>query len=284
MELKAARSLIRAARGQWNDLVLTHRVAEVDAFLVSYPKSGRTWLRYLLSSYIARIAALDFAPDLQTTFRVLPNFDLDKRRGLPAFVGKSGKFPLPLIAVSHRMFEPAFFADKPVVLLLRDPRDVCVSAYFHQTRHKNRFSGSMPEFIGDEQFGLPSIISYHNSWARGLAGRQSLVVSYEDMSQDIMSTASRVLSFLDLPIDESLLAAAIDEARFDSMKRAEQTTRIPAHSYDPTDEESARVRKGKVGGFADYLSADDVGRITSLCREGLSREASKLMAMTGFEF
>lgn len=279
-----ARKLARQARRGWHDFRLARRVDEIDAFLVSYPKSGRTWLRFLLSCYFARTAKLGFEPDLQTTFKVLPNFDLDPVRGLPAaVVGRNaGRADAPLIAVSHRSYDRRFFGDKPVILLLRDPRDVCVSAFFHQTRHKKRFSGEISQFIDDRQFGLPSIIDYHNGWADGLIGRPSLVLSYEEIKRDTAGSVRRLLGFLKVPVDEAALAQAIALASFDQMKKSEQKVQISGHAYDPNDGESARMRKGKVGGFTDYLSEAEVGRIMALCRAHLSPKGSGLMALSGF--
>jgi alcohol sulfotransferase len=246
----------------------------VDAFLVSYPKSGRTWLRYILSHYLAGLAELGFEPDLNSTFRVLPNFDLLPDRGLPAFVGKSER--LPLIAVSHLAYAPALFHRRPVILKVRDPRDVTVSAYFHQTRQKRRFSGTMADFIEDPDLGVPAIIAYHNGWANALLERKHLVVSYERLRADPHKESAAILDFLDLPIDRGLLEAAIAAGDFDRMRSLEIEDGIPGHRYDRLDGEALRMRKGKVGGFTDYLSATEIARIETLCQTGLSPAAKAL--------
>ena len=99
--LKTAYRRVRRAR---NMALLERAAPSVDAFLVSYPKSGRTWLRFLLSCYFARVAKLGSEPDLHSTFRVLPKFDRDAERGLPAYAGRAHDVELPLVAVSHRQF------------------------------------------------------------------------------------------------------------------------------------------------------------------------------------
>ncbi|WP_084356249.1 sulfotransferase domain-containing protein [Novosphingobium lentum] len=278
MRFEPLRKLARRMRRARNDALLARRVPDVSAFLVSYPKSGRTWLRYLLSCYLARIGGLDFEPDLSTTFRVLPNFDIDPVRGLPGCVVMQLGTRIPLIAVSHRRFDARWFTSHPVIFLVRDPRDVCVSAYFHQTRHKQRFDGDMASFIEDAEFGIPSIAAYHNGWAAGLSAKRMLVVSYEEMSRDTHAAVERILRFLDVPIDEAALDYAVARARFDSMKRDELRTGLPGHSYNRDDDESVRMRKGKVGGFDDYLSSQEADRIAELCSSILTPEAVKLFA------
>jgi Sulfotransferase domain len=279
-----ARRLALALRRTGNDLVLRRQSSKVDAFLTSYPKSGRTWLRFLLSSYFARVADLNFEPDLRTTFRVLPNFDRDHSRGLPAFEGRRRGVSLPLIAVSHRAYDRGLFSDRPIVMLVRDPRDVCVSAYFHETRHKHRFSGDILTFIEDEKFGVPAIVEYHNGWAKGLPGHaQSLVVSYEAMHRDTVSTIVEILRFLDTPVDHEALAHAIERAKFDRMRKDEQQAGIPGHDYNRNDADSLRVRKGEVGGFSQYLSDAEAARIIEICSQRLNDGARNLMARSGID-
>ena len=58
---------------------------KADAFLVSYPKSGRTWFRFVLSNYFAHAFNLDTDVDLHSMFKIMPNFDGDPVRGIPAF-------------------------------------------------------------------------------------------------------------------------------------------------------------------------------------------------------
>ncbi|MGB3711954.1 MAG: sulfotransferase domain-containing protein [Erythrobacter sp.] len=268
-------------RRSGHDARLQDRLSQVDGFLVSYPKSGRTWLRYLLSIYFARRAELAFEPDLHSTFRVLPNFDLDKQRGLPAYDGGS-MGPLPLVAVSHRDYDAKLFGSVPVIVLLRDPRDVLVSSYFHQTRHKHRFDGSIGAFLDSPEFGAQSIADYHNRWASGLEDRRSLAISYEDMSANTESVVTRVLDFLGVPVDEQVLRDAVEKARFESMQKKERKTGIPGHEYDRKDADASRVRRGKVAGYEDYLSAAEGEYIRQVFAERLTEAAKQLYRPTGF--
>src|SRR3546814_696322 len=80
-----ANALLRDVRQRAEAKHLRAVASRCDAFLTSYPKCGRTWLRYLLSHYLAETVGLGFQPDLVSTFRILPNFDCDPVRGVPAF-------------------------------------------------------------------------------------------------------------------------------------------------------------------------------------------------------
>ena len=280
MITKAVKWALRLPQRRRDTRFLQDAIRRVDAVLVSYPKSGRTWLRYALSCYFAKVAALDLVPDLATTFRVLPNLDRDPVRGLPAFA-YGGNPMLPLIAVSHREYDRGLFADRPVVFLLRDPRDVVVSSYFHATRHKHRYHGTLKSFIRDHNQGLADLLRYLNGWAAGLAGHRHHVVSYEAMSDDPARAIRGILVFLGVPCDEAALTAAVEASRFDAMRQTEQQSGIPGHNYDRADSESLRMRKGKAGGFRDYLDPADIALIEDWCQSDLSSAARDLVRRTG---
>lgn len=259
---------------------LAGAAASTDAFLASYPKSGRTWFRFILANYFAAAAKLDIDVSLHNMFAVLPNFDFDPVRGLPAF-GFGGQPGVPLISVSHRPYEQLLFRRRPVVFMVRDPRDVLVSAYFHATRHKHRFSGGMHDFLNDPSQGLPALLRYLNGWAAGLTRHRHHLLSYERLSADPAGSTAQVLTFLGVGIDHGALARAIELSHFETMRDRERREGIPAHDYDRSDGESLRMRRGKAGGYIDYLSDGEIALIEAACTAKLTPAAKELVAATG---
>src|SRR3546814_13073365 len=88
---------------------------------------------------------------------------------------------MPLVLISHRRHDAALFADRPIILLIRDPRDIMVSAYFHATRHKRRFGGTIGAFMRDRRHGLPALIRGWNGWANGPLRPQHLLLNCAGM-------------------------------------------------------------------------------------------------------
>jgi len=260
---------------------LASMAMKADAFLVSYPKSGRTWFRFLLSNYFARAYKLDIDVDLHSMFRILPNFDADPVRGLPAFALSKGRAELPLVPVSHLEFSRRLFLNRPIILMVRDPRDVIVSSYFHATRQKHSFQGGMGEFIADQQRGLPALIRYLNGWAKGAGSRKTHIVTYEKLAADTAVETTKVLSFLGCAINPLDVERAVAAGRFSAMKEQEISIGLPAHEYDRADDESLRMRRGKVGGFTDYLDAGQIRIIEETCARELTPAAMKLLEGTG---
>jgi hypothetical protein len=266
---------IRAVRQRRNERAIRDAVVNSDLLLISYIKSGRTWLRFALSNYFADALQLGIEPDLRSTFSIIPNLDNDPVRGIPGFRFSSRRPDLPLILVSHQPSRQQLAPKTPTVFVVRDPRDIIVSSYFHATRHKHRFAGDLENFIGKE---LESIISYFNQWAEELERRPHLVTSYERISADLALELRRILAFLSVPVDEQALQRAVKRSEFGEMQSQERRTGIPGHQYDVTDDESLRMRKGKAGGYIDYLSPAQEGQIMTRCGEELTPRARTLLA------
>jgi alcohol sulfotransferase len=219
---------------------------------------------------------------LVNMFRILPNFDLDDVRGLPAFQYRDDP-AVPLIPVTHRPYNRSLFLGRPVIFLVRDPRDVTVSSYFHATRHKHRFNGDIAAFMKDEEQGLPDLLRYLDGWAGALNEGRDLVVSYEELSAEPADVTRRILEFLKVPIDRAKVEKAVHASRFEAMRELEVKEGIPAHDYDRSDAESMRMRKGKAGGFTDYLDAGGVAALQKAIAERLSPAGKALLLRTGYK-
>jgi alcohol sulfotransferase len=278
----------RAFRKIGRRIQMARAAATADAFLASYPKSGRTWFRFILSHYFAQVTArssdqADGTIDLFSMFGIVPNFDLDPARGVPAFRYQMQRPQLPLILVTHHHYKRSLFLGRPVIFMVRDPRDVMVSAFFHATRHKHRFSGTVDAFIADKGQGLPALINYLNGWAEGLQNRESAVLSYEELSRDTVGASARIIEFLGYTPAEEALRMAVAAADFGAMRELELQGGLPAHDYDRADTESLRMRRGRVGGFENYLNHAQIERIQEYCEKDLVPSAKKLMARTGMK-
>src|SRR5262250_812152 len=92
-----------------------------DVFIVSYPKSGNTWTRFL----IANLLYPEKHPDFSNINLVIPDPEALSKRTL-------AKLPRPRILKSHQYFDPRYLR---IIYVVRDPRDVLLSQYhFHMKR------------------------------------------------------------------------------------------------------------------------------------------------------
>jgi hypothetical protein len=227
-----------------------------DVFLVSFPKSGRTWLRVMLGFALAGHAGIKVRNPLRFTRGDAVHPDL------PTILARHDDSPQykPASAV---FMDKRGYRGRKVILLVRDPRDTIVSWYFHVThRMGTEYGGTLSEFVRDPVCSLASLLAFYDAWATQQATDEVLVVRYEDMKADPGRELCRVLEFIGVaPVHDKVVQRAVQRASFDRLQRAEREGRYKGRALttpSPDDPESFKVRRGKVGGYVDYLSDDDI--------------------------
>lgn len=227
------------------------------AYVVSYPKSGRTWLRALIGKYLVESYGL---PEIS----VLDTELLTRKAGLwRTTMSHDGSEMVSPNRYTDLDPNKSKFAGSRVLLLGRDIRDTLVSAFFQASRRVGVFEGTMSEFIRSERFGVLKILTFYDHW---LASRQVpeafLFLRYESLHDDPEAALTRTLTFLgEHRVNHRAVASAVQFCVFENLQRAETENRFrseilrPANDDDP---ESYKVRRGIVGGYTDYLSEADV--------------------------
>ena len=263
------RSIERWLRGR-EEFSKTRRA---DFVLMSFGKSGRTWLRVMLSRVFQQLAGAGKDTMLE--------FDNFKRRDptLPSLFFTHGNY---LRDYTGHWDSKADFYDKKVVLLVRDPRDVAVSQYFQwkyrmlpRKKMLNRYPPhgadvALFDFIMSAESGLPVVLDFFETWQRELPKvKDALVVRYEDMRADPGRELSRVLTFFDLPFTEAHVEEAVAFASYDNMKRLEQDRVFSGHGQrllpgNKANPDSYKVRRAKVGGYRDYFDDAQLAAIDAM--------------------
>ncbi len=250
-----------------------------DYIFASYGKSGRTWLRVMLSRYYQLAYKL---PE-----RILMGFDNFHKvnSAVPRIFFTHDNY---LRSYTGNLDSKKDFYDKKVVLLVRRPQDVAVSQFF-QWKYRmrpnkmamNRYPPagsdiSVFDFVMNPDCGLPRIIAFMNLWASELPKIENLLlVRYEDMRAEPEKQLGRIVEFLGMQPDEGLLKDTVEFSSVENLRKLEQEnyfwrsgSRVKAR--DPSNPHSYKVRRAKVGGYRDYFDDDQVARIDRLVSAELS--------------
>ena len=228
-------------------------VYEDDTFLVSYPKSGNTWVRFLLANLLYPNETVGFA----NINRLLPAPGVSSKRFLRSL-------PRPRILKSHEPFDVRF---RKVIYLVRDPRDVAVSEYHFDLKKRYINSDvSLEEFV--KRFIAGTTADYGSWWehaASWIAARQGnpafLLVRYEDLLSDSIPELAKIADFLGIPADPERLQAAIDRSAADRMRKLEQQQSDKWTGTKNTRKEIPFVRAASAGGWKNALpqhSAEEI--------------------------
>ena len=249
---------------RWNVSSRAADLAGADAYVISIPKSGRTWVRTFLSAYFSELSGSEFVLDPPLDLargipRVVFTHDLFENRTKGSRWDKlRGKYLVPSQQLSSAK----------IILLARDPRDTIVSFHAHLTRRAPDAPAdvrqmSLEELLRDSRFGIDAMVKAMNEWISELgANRKFALVRYEALRQNQVTEFRRLLQFLTTAQpDEKVFAHAISFADFENMKKLEAAGAFSSDILQPTDRddpESYKVRRGKVGGFRDHLSGEDL--------------------------
>ncbi len=224
-----------------------------DVYIVSFPKSGRTWLSFFLAHYFSAYYRLGIDVDMHSMYEIIASDGGSDNVPLPAWI----RGDIPKIYATHRVYTPRFKSSK-ILFVFRDPCDVMVSYYFHQTKHRQKYHQSLSAFLHSRKHGMPYYQRWLDSWQVIRKRAESIETTYEEMTADFEAVGRRALEFVGTPVDEPLLATALHAASFDHMLKTElEGRRIPGHNYNREDRDARRIRRGVIGGHIDYLNDED---------------------------
>ena len=249
-----------------------------DVVVASFGKSGRTWVRVMLWRYLARKNG--YGGDSISGFDEFR----DRRPGVPVLFFTHDNYLKDYLGHDDKA---RVYGGLPVVLLVRDPRDTAVSQFFqwkHRMVPRKKVINDYPlpddtnvhDFIAGAQAGLPKIIGFMNDWAEAAPKmRKLLVVRYEDLRENTTAELRGILEFFGQHPTDADLEDAVNFASIDNMRRMEvenakkagaQRSMKPGNVDDPL---SFKVRRGKVGGWLDYVTDEQAEALDRLVRDTL---------------
>jgi sulfotransferase family protein len=246
-----------------------------DVIIIGYPKTGTTWLVTLLTQLFMRHFKVH-NDSIRSIFSVT-----EAVAGIPTIVATHDDMPnwKPIEQFETSKYR---YRNKKVLFLVRDPRDVLISYYFWYTlrnvkavANDDDFDGTLSEFIDHRIGGVDTVIAFYNIWAENRhVPKDFLMMRYEELHEDPHKHLMRALRFLGINgIPDSLIDEVIDFCQFANMRKLEKKgvsgLRLPA-SVDPQNNEVYKTRKGKVGGFTEYLSDEEIAYIDAKIQSKLS--------------
>lgn len=228
-----------------------------DVFLVSYPKSGNTWARFL----IANLLYPERHPDWGNIDRLIPDPTVMSKRHFE-------RMPRPRIIRTHDAFDPRY---RQVIYIVRDPRDVALSQYHHHRKRKliednHPFESFLARFLAGET-------NVHGSWkqnaASWLAARYGdprfLLLRYEDMILDTRRELARMGRFLGVEATPERLSQAVEQSSPREMRKLEQVQADQCALTKDTRQDLPFVRTAKSGNWKSEMPESCIAAIETAC-------------------
>ena len=223
-------------------------VSRRDTFLVSYPKSGNTWLKFMLAHLLGGREA-----DLDNDSTVIA--DVGSHRATPRVLPGGGR-----LIKSHEPYSsPQKRFYRKAIYLIRDGRDVAVSYYYTLIRrglYDGDFGPFLRLFLDGDVDGYSPWHEHVRSWLESplQVDGSLLVLKYEDMLADPTDNLLAAMEFLGVPVEPERAEQTIGEYTAERMRQRERQTRFHERKQR---QDIMFVRKAKAGDWAETFTPED---------------------------
>ncbi|XP_005415173.1 PREDICTED: sulfotransferase family cytosolic 2B member 1-like [Chinchilla lanigera] len=231
---------------------------DTDVLLVTFPKSGTTWMQQVLSLILCKghlwpihnVPNWERAPWLeQNSFvKLLGNLDPSQPRLLTSHLGAEALGPALLHSKAR------------VVYMARNPKDVLVSFYyFHKLAKFLPDPSSFEDFVAEFLEGT----GFFGSWfehVKGWLGLEPdlnmLFVTYEELHQAPRATLQKLSDFLGYPLGPEEEDFVLEHCSFPFMSQSSVVnySLVPKEVMDPS--QGRFLRKGVMGDWKEHFSPE----------------------------
>ncbi len=249
-------------------------------WLVSYPKSGNTWLRLLLRSYRQGGTAVDINDLAEDGWTISSRTQFDEQIGLAASDLTDAEildwWPSALQKWTQGRTEPAYLKTHALrvpceftlgaVYLVRDPRDIALSLARHADCSIDaaiEMMGTPDKVMNRSRYRLQRrLLEPGGSWSQNVerwlapAPFPVHVLSYEAMRADPATALSGLLPALGFPVYPAAVEAAIAATALETL-RAQEAAKGFAEAAGP----NRFFGEGRVQGWRDRLTPAQVAQI-----------------------
>jgi len=182
-----------------------------DIYIVEFPKSGITWLSFLLSYIELSIANKDD----QLTFYNHHKFiaDINHIRGSSI----NSHFERTYIK-SHSTYNPYYYF---VIYLIRNPFDVMVSYYNFMSDHG--YQKDFEDFVNDSEYGIKKWVKHVKSWHyKEIKAQRIHFLRYEDMMRAPKELLLDLYANIGFSVSKDVIDMAIEKSSVDCMSKSEE--------------------------------------------------------------
>ncbi len=224
-----------------------------DIFIVTYPKSGTTWLQMIVYQ-LTTDGEMNFthiteiSPHLEAMM-IPRGRKISDLRGTPRFVK------------SHLQYHQIPKGPGRYIYGIRNGLDVAVSYHHHARQYMPGWGQvSRGEFFSRFLAGAVSYGSWFEhvaGWLRNKDRLNVLVVSYEDLRADLEAEVKRIADFCGITIDPAAMPRILERCSFAFMREHEAKFALPEPPPlpKPAGPDTRFIRRGQVGGWRQELDA-----------------------------
>lgn len=243
-----------------------------EAFIISYPKSGRTWLQKMMieAVKIEKGVNIDIA-DISALNKYVDDF--------PNLLSTHAGSSWEEIVKNHdeiKVDDIEAYSHAKIIFLHRDPRDVLVSQYYHILHRSGYPSFDRDYLIDNSNVGLLKIIAFMNKWAEYVLAHPNkiLPIAYHALKEDPKIYLIKILDLINYPVSTTHISEAIENSTLSKMRQAERADAdnpwANTSSKGADNPNSFHSRKGITGEYKTFFASEEIEKINRIIKSELS--------------
>ena len=226
--------------------------------LTGYPKSGNTWVRFVIFNYFN---ILNNNADITLTFKQLnktqvhtltDGFDKPFEEGYPIFYRCHDSY--------RRVFD---FFDK-IIYVWRNPLDTLISYYYYSKNRINPFQ-HFPIYRHKQLQDINTFVKYTiDSWIyfhKNTVGRCNIVLKYEEMMKHPFNVFKDMFSDIGFDVDVDILKRSILLSDFRNIRKMEDVHGCAGFNGEKSRLTGSFVRSGKTNQYKYELKTETIDKI-----------------------
>ncbi|XP_049645988.1 sulfotransferase 1E1-like [Suncus etruscus] len=242
----------------WDD-VETFQAREDDVLIVTYPRSGTTWVSEIVDMIYKEGDDKKCRED--AIFNRIPFLECRKEDALNG-VKQLKLMASPRLVKTHLPPEllPVSFWEKncKIIYVCRNAKDVAVSFYyFFKMVPVHPDPGTFSEFVEKFMNGLVPYGSWYKhakSWWEKKNNSRMLFLYYEDLKEDIRKEVIKLIQFLGRKSSKELVDKIIQHTSFQEMKNNPSTNYTMLPDEMMNQKICSFIRKGISGDWKNHFT------------------------------
>lgn len=235
---------------------IRHRsLIPADVFVASYPRSGNTWLRFMLFEIL-----VGQSPSFNHVDKVVP--DIGKQDKASPVLPKRGR-----LIKTHEPFRPEY---TKAIYLVRDARDVALSEFAYQKAlglAEDDFDQFLKGFLRGTVNPFGSWAAHVDSWmkAKDEARAEILLVRFDELRRDPETSLGKMMEFLAVPVEAEVIHRAVANNSVEKMRDQEKKNPVKASA------KGRFIRSGAVEGWREKFTDRQAQLVQQCAGSALSR-------------
>ena len=240
------------------DKLKTLKLYSDDVWIVNYPKCGTTWTQQIVIHNNGEHDGMKITlsvPWLEA-ITVYPEVKIEELTRPRAF---KSHLPYSLMPCGPPHTTPCKY-----IFVVRNPKDVAVSLYFHTQNYCPCSWDSFWSKYVSGDLGFGNYFDHLLEWWPHRNDKNVLFMKFEDMKKDPKRCVSEIASFMGVSLSSDVIDKIADMTRFEKMKE-DNTTNYSWGKWNQKPGTTSFMRKGIVGDWKNFLSPEQSAEMDIIC-------------------